>query len=59
MTERVLDPQVEALLAQMAELGQPPFEQMTVQQAREAVVDRTRDLHQEVAREVRAALHAG
>ena len=36
MAERVLDPQVAALLAQIAELGQPPFEHMTVAQAREA-----------------------
>ena len=36
MTDRVLDPQVEALLAQIAELGQPPFEHMTVAQARQA-----------------------
>ena len=36
MPDRILDPQVEALLAQMAELGQPPFEHMTVAQAREA-----------------------
>lgn len=31
-----LDPQVKALLDQMAEAGMPPFEQMTVPQAREA-----------------------
>lgn len=36
MTERQLDPQIQALLAQMAEAGQPPFEEMTVPQARAA-----------------------
>ncbi|GAA4672761.1 alpha/beta hydrolase [Pseudonocardia yuanmonensis] len=36
MSERVLDPQVKALLEQLAEAGQPPFEHMTVPQARRA-----------------------
>jgi len=36
MPERTLDPQVKALLEQMAEAGQPPFEHMSVPQARQA-----------------------
>jgi acetyl esterase len=36
MPGRVLDPQVEALLQQMREAGQPPFEHMSVPQARQA-----------------------
>jgi acetyl esterase len=31
-----LDPQAQALLEQMREAGQPPFEHMTVQEARQA-----------------------
>ena len=38
MAERVVDPQVQALLAEMAALGQPPFEEMTVPQARQAAL---------------------
>jgi acetyl esterase len=36
MPERTPDPQVKALLEQMAEAGQPPFEHMSVPQARQA-----------------------